>query len=194
MVYLTDFIKACIIFRNYWMLNTCMCLCVFASWVQWFLLVVKKHVWLAFSSVQLLICVLLFATLWTAGHQASLIITNSQSLLKLISIKSVMPSNHLIFCLPLLLLPSIFPRPWCFPKSHFFTSGGQSTGASASASVLPISFQDWFPLGLTGLIFLMSKGLSRVFSSTMVQKHQVFNAQSSLCSNSDIHTWLLEKS
>ena len=109
MVYLTDFIKACIIFRNYWMLNTCMCLCVFASWVQWFLLVVKKHVWLAFSSVQLLICVLLFATLWTAGHQASLIITNSQSLLKLISIKSVMPSNHLIFCWLLLLRPSIFP-------------------------------------------------------------------------------------
>ena len=117
MVYLIDFIKGCIIFRNYWMLNTCMCLCVFASWVQWFLLVVKKHVWLAFSSVQLLICVQLFATPWTAERQASLIITNSQSLLKLISIKSVMSSNHLIFCWLLLLRPSIFPNVRVFSES-----------------------------------------------------------------------------
>ena len=119
MVYLTDLIKGWTIFRNYWMLNACMCLCVFASWVPWFLLVLKKHVWLAFSSVQFLICVQLFATPWTAGCQASLSITNSQSLLKLISIKSVMSSNHLILCWPLLLLPSIFPSIRVFSNESF---------------------------------------------------------------------------
>ena len=72
-------------------------------------------------------------------------------------------------------------------------SGGQSTGASASGSVLPMNIQDWFPLGLTGLISLQSKGLSRVFSNTTVQKYQFFGTQLSLWSNSHIHTWLLEK-
>ena len=80
-----------------------------------------------------------------------------------------------------------------FPMSQFFPSGGQSIGASASASVLPMNIQDWFPLGLTGLISLQSKGLSRVFSNTTVQKHQFFRAQLSSWSNSHIHTWLLEK-
>ena len=74
-----------------------------------------------------------------------------------------------------------------------WVSGGQSIGASASASVLPMNIQDWFPLGWTGWISLQSKGLSRVFSNTTVQKHQFFNAQLSLWSNSHIHTWLLEK-
>ena len=78
-------------------------------------------------------------------------------------------------------------------QSQFFTSGGQSFGDSASASVLPMSIQGWFPLGLTSLIFLQSKGLSRVFSSTTVQKHQFFDTQSSLRSSSQIRTWLLEK-
>ena len=78
----------------------------------------------------------------------------------------LMPSNHLILCHPLLLLSSIFPRIRVFPLSRLFASGGQSIGASASASVLPI--QGSFPLGLTGLISLLSKGLSRVFSSTTV--------------------------
>ena len=80
-----------------------------------------------------------------------------------------------------------------FPMSQLFTSGGQSIGASVSASVLPMNIQDWFPLWLTGLISLQSKGLSRVFSNTTVQKHQFFGAQLSLRSNSHIHTWLLEK-
>ena len=80
-----------------------------------------------------------------------------------------------------------------FLMSQFFASGGQSTGASASASVLPMNIQDWFPLLLTGLISLKSKGLSRVFSNTKVQKHQFSSAQLSLGSNSHIHTWLLEK-
>ena len=111
---------------------------------------------------------------WTAAHQASLSITNSQSLPKLMSIESVMPSNHLILCRPLLLLPSIFPSIQVFPMSQFFTSGGQSIGVSASASILPMNIQDWSPLGWTGWISLQSKGLSRVFSNTTVQKHQFF--------------------
>ena len=86
-----------------------------------------------------------------------------------------------------------FPASGSFPMSQFFTSGGQSIGASASASVLPMNVQDWFPLGLMGWISLQSKGLSRVFSNTTVKKHQFFGAQLSLWSNSYIHTWLLEK-
>ena len=95
-----------------------------------------------FSSVQLLSCVRLFVNPWTAAGQASLSITNSQSLLKLVSIKSVMPSNHLILCHPLLLLPSTFPASGSFLVSQFFASGGQSIGVSASASVLPMNIQD----------------------------------------------------
>ena len=134
-----------------------------------------------------------FATPWTAACQASFSITNSQSLLKLMSIESVMPPNCPILCRPL-LLPSVFPSIRIFIlMSHPFASGGQSIWASASTSVLPINIQDWFPLGLTSLISLQSKRLSRVFSNTAVQKHQFFGAQLSLWSNSHIHTWLLEK-
>ena len=86
-----------------------------------------------------------------------------------------------------------FPAPRLFPMSQFFASGGQSIGVSASASVLPMNVQDRFPLGWTGWISLLSKGLSRVFSNTTVQKHQFFGAQLSLWSNSHIHIWLLEK-
>ena len=96
---------------------------------------------LQFSSVQSLSRVRLFLIPWTVAHQASLSITNSQSLLKLMSIKSVMPSNHLILCHPLLLLPSIFPASGSFPMSQPFPSGGQSIGTSASASVLPMNIQ-----------------------------------------------------
>ena len=85
-----------------------------------------------------------------------------------------------------------FPGSGSFLKSQFFTSCGQSIRASASASVLPMNIQGWFPLGLTGLMSLQSKGLSRVFSNTTVQKHQFFGVQPSLWSNSHIHTWLLE--
>ena len=86
-----------------------------------------------------------------------------------------------------------FPASESFPMSQFFTSGGQSIGVSASASVLPMNIQDWFLLGWTGWISLQSKGLSRVFSNTTVQQHQCFSTQLSLWSNSHIHTWLLEK-
>ena len=119
------------------------------------------------------------ATQWTAAHQASLSITSSLGSLKLLSIESVMPSNHLILCHPLLLPPSIFPSIRVF-SNKFFTSGGQSIGVSASASVLPMNIQDLFPLGWTGWISLQSKGLSRVFSNTTVQKHQFSGAQLSL--------------
>ena len=104
-------------------------------------------------------------TPWTAARQASLSITISWSLLKLMSIESVMPSNHLILCCPL-LPPSIFPRISVFQMSQFFASGGQSIGVSASKSVLPMNTQDRFLLGWTGWNSLQSKGLSRVFSNT----------------------------
>ena len=129
------------------------------------------------------------ATPWTAACQASLSFTNSQGLLKLMSIETVMPTNHLIFpsCL------QSFPASGSFLMSWLFVSGGQSIGASASASVLPMNIQDWSPLGWTGWISLQSKGLSRVFSNTIAQKHQFFSAQISSQSNSHIHTWPLEK-
>jgi len=107
--------------------------------------------------------------------------------------ESVMPSNHLILGRPLLLPPSILQSIRSFPVSEFFAWGGQSIGASASASVLPMNIQNWFPLGYTGWISLQSKGLSRVFSNTTVQKHQYFGAQPSSQSNSHIHTWPQEK-
>ena len=98
------------------------------------------------SSVQSLSHVRLFSTPWTAACQASLSITNSRSLLKLMPINLGMSSNHLLLCRPFLLLPSIFLSIGSFPVSQFFPSGGQSNGASASASVLPMTVQDWVPL------------------------------------------------
>ena len=137
------------------------------------------HLWtpVQFSSVQLLSCVQLFASPRTAAHQASLSITNSWSFLKLMSNEMVMPSKHLI---PFSSRLQSFPASGSFLMSQFFASGGQSIGVSASTSVLPMNIQDWFPLGLTGWISLQSKELSRVFSNTIVQKHQLFNAQLSL--------------
>ena len=147
------------------------------------------------SSVQFSCSVIfqLFATPWIAAHQASLSITNSQSSPKLMSIEAVMPSSHLILCRPLLLLPPIPPSIRAFPVSQLFAWGGQSTGVSALASFLPKNTQGWSSLTWTGWISLQSKGLSRVFSNTTVQKHQFFGAQLSSQSNSHIHTWLLEK-
>ena len=138
----------------------------------------------------------LFATPWTAACQASLSLTISRSLPKFMSIESVMPSNLwdaisssvAVFSFSLLS----FPASGSFPMSQLFASGDQSIGASASASVLLKCIQDWFPLPLTGLISLLSRRLSRVFSST-VWKHQFFGALPSLFSSSHICTWLLEK-
>ena len=125
-------------------------------------------------------CPWLFVAQWTVAHQASLSITNSRNLFNLMSIESVMPSNHLILYHPLCLLPSLFPAWGSFQMSQFFASGGQITGDSASTSVLPMSIQDWFPLGWTGWISWQSKGLLRVFSTITVWKHQFFSAQLSL--------------
>ena len=124
---------------------------------------------LKFSSVQSLRHVQLFATPLTAAHQASLSITNSRSLLKGMSIESVMPSNHLILCHPL-LLPSIFPSIRVFSSESILCIRWSKYEVSASASVLPMNIQDWFPLGWTGWISLWSKGLSRVFYNTTISK------------------------
>ena len=120
-----------------------------------------------FSSVQLLSRVQLFATPWITARQASLSITNS---LKLMSIQSVMPSSHLILCCLLLLLPPIPPSIGSFPMSQLFAWGGQSTGVSASASVLPMNTKNWSPLWWTGWISLQSKGLSTIFLNTTFKR------------------------
>ena len=140
---------------------------------------IKQEI-LNWESVQSLSRVWLFATPWTAARQASLSITNSRSLLKLMFIESVMSSNHLILSCPFSSCLQSFPASGSFSMSRFFTSGGQSIGLSASASVLPMNIQDWFSLGWTGWIPLQSKGLSRVFYNTTVQKHRLFSAQLSL--------------
>ena len=151
------------------------------------------HTHMTFSSVESLSHVWLFTTPWTTACQASLSITISRSSLKLLSIESVMPSSHLILCRSLLLLPPIPPSirvfssestlPMTWPKYWSF-----------SFSIIPSKkAQGWSPLEWTGWISLQSKGLSRVFSNTTVQKHQFFGAQLSSQSNSHIHTWPLEK-
>ena len=117
------------------------------SWQCFFGLLFHEHYSLQFSSVQLLSRVWHFATPWTAACQASLSITNSWSLRKLMPIKSVMPSSHLILCHPLLLLPSIPPASGSFPVSWLFAWGGQGIGVSALVSALPMNTQDWSPLG-----------------------------------------------
>ena len=132
------------------------------------------------SSVQSLSRVLLFVTPWATAHQASLSFTNSQSLLNLMFIESVIPSKHLIFVVPFSFCLQSFPASGSFQMSQLFASCGQSIRVSASTSVFPMNSQDWFPLGGTGWISLQSKGLSRVFSNTTVQKHQFFSAQLSL--------------
>ena len=135
---------------------------------------------LLLSSVQSLSCVRLFATPWTAAIQASLSITNSRSPPKPMSIESVMPFNHLILCCPHLLPPSIFPSIRVFSNESVLCISWPKYWSFSVRSVLPMNIQDWFPLGWTGRISLLSKGLSRVFSNTTVQKHQFFGAQPSL--------------
>ena len=157
---------------------------------KWFL----KHYKLRISSVQSLSCVWLFATLWTTAHQASLSTTNSWSPPKPMSIKLVMPSNHLILCHALLLLPSIFPSIRVFPKESalgirwpkYWSFSFNISPSNEYLGLISFRSDCW--------ISLQSKGLSRIFSNTTVQKHQFFDAQPSLWSYSHIHTWwLLEK-
>ena len=142
--------------------------------------------------VQLLSHDWLFGTPWTAALQASLSFTISWGSLKFMSTESVVPSNHLILCCPLLLL-SIFPSIRVFSNESALHIRWPKYW-SFSFSFSPCSdIQGWFPLGWTGLISSQSKELSRIFSNTTVQKHQFFGTQPSLWSNSHIHMWLLEK-
>ena len=146
-----------------------------------------------FSSVQLLSRVQLFATPWIAACQASLSITNSRSSL---NSRPLSQWCHLAISSSVVLFSSCrqsLPASESFPMSQLFTWGGQSTGVSALASFLPKNTQGWCPSEWTGWISLQSKGLSRVFSNTTVQKHQFFGAQPYSQSNSHIHTWPQEK-
>ena len=154
------------------------------------------------SSVQLLSHMQLFATPWTTVCQASGFLTNSWSLPKLTSIESVMPSNRLILCHPLLLPPSIFPSIRVFSNESAlcirwprYWSFSFNISPSDEHSGLNVPLGSWKdpPLGWTGWISLQSKGLSRVFSNTTVQKHQFLGTHLSLLSNSHMHAWLLEK-
>ena len=137
----------------------------------------KESLNVQFSSVQSLSRVRLFATPWVTACQASLSITNSQSLLNLMSVTSLMPSSHLILCRPLLLLPPIPPSIRIFSNESTLHMRWPKYSASTSTSVLPMNTQDWSPLAWTGCISVQSKGLSRVFSNTTVQKCQLFGTQ-----------------
>ena len=146
--------------------------------------------WVNMLVVQLLGHAPLFASPWTAEHQASLSFTISWSLLKLMSIELVMPFNHLFLFRPLLLLPWIFPTFRVLSNELALLIDGQSIGASASALVFPMNIQGWFPLGLTVSVYLWSNELSRVLSSTRIWKHQLFGVQPSLWSNlTSIHDY-----
>ena len=125
---------------------------------------------------------------WTAACQASLSFTVSQNLLRSMSIKSMILSNRLILCCPLLLLPSIFPSIRVFSYEFALCFRWPRIRASPSVSVLPMNIQGIFPLGFAVLVSLMSKGFSRVFSKFTFQKHQFFHIQPSLVFNSHIRT------
>ena len=134
----------------------------------------------SFSSVQSLTYVRLFATPWTAAHQVSLSITTLRACSNSHSSSWWCHPTVSSSAVPFLSCLQSFPASGSFSLSQFFASGGQGIGVSASASVLPMNIQDWYPLGWTGWVSLQSKGLSRVFSNTTVQKHQFFGAQLSL--------------
>ena len=147
----------------------------------------------SFVVVQSLSCARLFATPWTVAHQASCPSPSPRVCSKSCPLSQWCHRTIWSSVIPFSFCLQYFPASGYFPISQFFTSVGQSIGASASASVLLMNIQDWFPLGLTGWISLQSKGLSGIFSNTTAQKHQFFGVQPSLWSNSHIHTWLLEK-
>ena len=152
------------------------CFSIYAYYSFWFL---PENLG-TFISVQLLSHIWLFATPCSAACQASLSVTNTWSLLKLMSIYWWCHPTISSSVVPLSSCLQSFPGSGSFPRSQFFTSGGQSIAVSASTSVLPMNIQAWFPLEWTGWISLQSKGLSRVFSNNTVQKHKLFSAQLSL--------------
>ena len=134
----------------------CIRMCITVCVHMYFMVCIYTHIYTYFIVAQLLSCVWLFVTPWTAAHQASLSFTISHSLLKLMSIESVIPPNNFIICHSLLLLSSISPSMRLFSNELTFVSGDQTIGASASTSVLAMNIQGWFPLGLTGLIAWLS--------------------------------------
>ena len=148
---------------------------------------------MGFSSVQSFTCVQLFAIPRMTAHQASLSITISQSCSNSCPWSQWCHPTISSSVIPFSSCLQSFPASGFFPVSQSFASVGWSIRASTSASVFPMNIQGWFPLGLTGWISLQSRGLSRIFSNTTVQKHQFFCTQLSLWSNSHIHTWLLER-
>ena len=160
---------------------------------------IKRHLRLGrkpmtnLGSVQSLSHVWLFATPWIAARRASLSITNSRSSQNSYASSQWCQPAISSSVVPFSSCPQSLPASGSFPVSQLFTWGGQSIGVSASASVLPVNTQDWSPLGWTGWISLQSKGLSRVFSNTTVQKQQFFSAQLSSQFDSYIQTWTLEK-
>ena len=160
---------------------------------DWTDLAAAAYVYNYISSVQSLSCVWLFVTPWTAAHQAFLSITNSWDCSNSCPLSQWCHRTISSPVVPFSSCLRSFSASGSFPVSQVFPSDGQNIRTSASALVLPMNIQDWFPLGFTGRISLQSKGLSQVFSNTTVQKHQFFGAQLSLWSNSYIHIWLLGK-
>ena len=143
--------------------------------------------------IQLLSHVWLFVTPWTAAHQASCPSLSPWDCSRSCRLSQWCHPTISFSVIPFCSSLQSFPASGPFPVSWVFASGGQSINTSALASVFTVNIQCWFPLGLTGLIFLQSNGLSKIFSRTTIWKHQFFSTQPSLCFNSHIHTWLLEK-
>ena len=162
------------------------------SWWRWKNRV-KKLASVQFSSVQSLSHVRLFTTLWIAAHQSSLSITTPRVLSNSCASSRWCHPAISSSVVPFSSCPQSLPASESFSMSQLFAWGGQTTGVLASASVLQMNTQGWSPSEWTSWVSLQSKGLSRVFSNTTVQKHQFFGAQLSSQSNSHIHTWLLEK-
>ena len=160
----------------------------------WKMATTWQHFFMPLSFFFYFLCNFILLLCWNrVDFQCCVCIRCSLQSLSHVQLFVVMSSNHLILCCPFSSCPQSLPASGSFPMSQLFASGGQSIGVSASTSFSPMNTQDWSPLGWTGWISLQSKGLSRVFSNTTVQKHQFFSAQPSLGSNSHIHTWPLEK-
>ena len=175
---------------GHFLYSSILCLAVHISWANHH--ITGNPAWCPHGSFFLLFpCPLSMVSFLLGAHQASLSFTSPRACSNSCPLSQWCHSAISSFVTPFSSCPPSFPGSGSFPMNQLFPSDGQSIGASAS--VLPMSIQDWFPLGLNGLISLLSKGFSRVFSSTTGRKHQFFGAQPSLWSNSHIHTWLLEK-
>ena len=192
-VHITNLIQIVKEFSLQTCIFSCITLILWMASLSTYLQSLGKYNIFQFSSVQSLSSVRLFETPWIAAHQASLSITNSWNSLKLISIKSVMPSSHLILCRPLLLLPPIHTSIRVFSNESTLHMRWPKYWSFSFSISLSDEHPGLISLEWAGWISLQSKGLSRVFSSTTVQKYQFFGIQLSSQSNPHIHTWPLEK-